>query len=104
MGGMRVMMILRIEVNPADMERAASEAGDTFLGIAEHAKANGAIHHEFWAGNGEVLVVDEWDSPEAFREFFEAKGGEIGQLMGSAGASRPDEPRFYRKLDLGDTY
>lgn len=97
-------MILRIAVDPADMERASGEDREAFLGIAEHAKANGAIHHDFWAGEGEVLAVDEWDSPEAFREFFETKGGEIGQLMAAAGAGQPDGPSFYRKLDLGDSF
>jgi hypothetical protein len=101
---MSVKMILRISVDPAEMERAAQEGGDTFKGIAEHARANGATHHEFWAGDGEVLAVDEWDSPEAFQAFFEAKGQDIGQLMSSAGASQPDEPRFYRKMSLGDDF
>jgi heme-degrading monooxygenase HmoA len=97
------MMILRVSVDPAAMERAARES-DSFLAIAEHAKQNGAVHHEFWAGTDEVLAVDEWESPEAFREFFESQGQQIGELMGAAGASQPDEPRFYRKLDLGDTF
>ena len=101
---MTVKMILRIQVDPAEMERAAREGGEAFRGIGESSKQSGAIHHEFWAGNGEVLVVDEWESPDHFREFFEAQGQQIGQLMQSAGAQQPDEPRFYRKLDLGDEF
>ena len=98
------MMILRIQVDPAAMERAAGEDRDNFLAIAEHAKSNGAVHHEFWAAGDEVLAVDEWESPEAFREFFESQGQGIGKLMQAAGAQQPDEPRFYRKLDLGDSF
>jgi hypothetical protein len=97
------MMILRIPVDPAAMEKAA-EGNDAFLAIADHAKQNGAIHHEFWAGDGEVLAVDEWESPEAFRDFFDAQGQAIGQLMQAAGAGQPDDARFYRKLDLGDSF
>jgi heme-degrading monooxygenase HmoA len=97
------MMILRVPVDPAAMQRA-TEGNDDFLAIAEHAKQNGAIHHEFWAGTDEVLVVDEWDSPEAFRAFFEAQGPQIGQLMQAAGAGQPDEPRFYQKMSLGDEF
>jgi hypothetical protein len=100
---MSVKMILRIQVDPAEMERAAGEDAD-FHSIGEHAKANGAIHHEFWAGDGEVLAVDEWESPDHFREFFEAQGQHIGQLMQSAGAQQPDQPRFYRRMDLGDSF
>ena len=97
-------MILRIQADPADMERAAADGGDAFLSIAQHAKQNGAIHHEFWAGNGEVLAVDEWESPDHFREFFEAQGQQIGQLMQTAGAQQPGEPQFYRRMDLGDSF
>ena len=101
---MSVMLILRIPVDPDAFERAARERSDSFLGIAEHAKANGAIHHEFWAGDSEVVAVDEWESPEAFQQFWEARGQDIGQLMQAAGAGQPDGPRFYRKLDLGDVF
>jgi hypothetical protein len=103
-GVMSVKMILRIPVDPASMERAANENRDMFLGISDHAKNNGGIHHEFWAGDGEVLAIDEWESPEAFQAFWDAQGPNIGQLMASAGAGEPDAPRFYRLLDLGDTY
>jgi heme-degrading monooxygenase HmoA len=102
-GAMSVMMILRIPVDPAALERAARES-DSFLEIAEYAKQHGAIHHEFWASTDEVLAVDEWDSPEACRAFFESQAERISQLMGPAGASQPDDPRFYRKLDLGDSF
>lgn len=101
---MSVKLILRISVDPAAMERAAGEDRDAFLGISEHAKQNGCIHHEFWAGDGEVLAVDEWDSPEAFRDFWESQGQKIGPLMEAAGAQQPDEPRFYRQMDLGDAF
>lgn len=96
-------MILRIPVDPAAMERAAGEDRDNFLGIAQYAQQNGAIHHEFWAGDGEVLAVDEWESPEAFHAFFEAQGQNIGQLMAKAEAQQPAES-FYRRLDLGDAF
>jgi hypothetical protein len=101
---MSVKMILRIPVDPADMERAANEGDDAFLAIANHAKQNGALHHEFWAGNGEVLAIDEWESPDHFREFWDNQGPQIGQLMQSAGAQQPGEPQFYRRMDLGDSF
>jgi hypothetical protein len=101
---MSVKLILRIPVDPSAMERAAKERGDTFLGIAQHARENGAIHHEFWAGDGEVVAVDEWESAEAFQAFWDNQGPNIGQLMAAAGASEPDPPRFYEKLSLGDEF
>ena len=101
---MSVKVIQRIPVDPAAMERAAGENRDTFLGIVEHAKSNGGIHHEFWAGDGEVLVIDEWESPEAFQAFWDNQGPKIAPLMAAAGTSGPEAPVFYRLLDLGDTY
>jgi heme-degrading monooxygenase HmoA len=34
------------------------------------ARSKGAIHHRFGIGDGEVFVVDEWESAAAFQEFF----------------------------------
>ena len=30
----------------------------------------GAIHHRFGVGDGYVLVMDEWESPQDFEKFF----------------------------------
>jgi hypothetical protein len=52
-----------------------------------------------------VLVVDEWENPEAFQGFYEAEGANIGQLMQAAGAQgTPAPPTFHRKLSLGDEF
>ena len=64
-----------------------------------------AIHHDFYEGDAEVIVVDEWDSPESFQGFFEAEGENIGRLMAAAGAAgEPAPPLFYRKMSLGDEF
>ena len=102
---MSVLMVLKIPVDAAGMERAANEQGDHLKGIAGRAKERGATRHAFYEGNGEVIVVDEWDSPESFQAFFEAEGENIGQLMAAAGATgEPAPPTFYRKLDTGDDF
>jgi hypothetical protein len=100
-----VLVTLRIPVDAAGLEKATQENGDLMRGIAERARGRGAIHHDFYAGDGEVLVVDEWESPEAFQGFFEAEGGNIGQLMGAAGVQgAPGPPTFHRKMSLGDEF
>jgi heme-degrading monooxygenase HmoA len=102
---MSVLVVLKIPVDAAGMERAANEHRDLMLGIADRAKGYGAIHHDFYEGDGEVLVVDEWENPEAFQAFFEAEGQNIGQLMGAAGIQgEPGPPTFHRKLSLGDEF
>ena len=98
-------MILRVPADASNLEQAVEQNREMFLGISENAKGRGAIHHDFYAGDGEVLVVDEWDSPESFQAFFEAEGQNIGQLMASAGVQgEPGPPAFYTKLDLGDSF
>jgi hypothetical protein len=102
---MSVLMILRVPAEAANLEQAVEQNRDLLLGIAERAKGRGAIHHDFYAGDGEVIVVDEWDSPESFHGFFEAEGENIGQLMAAAGVQgQPGPPAFYSKLDLGDAF
>src|SRR3954452_9498596 len=101
---MSVLVTLRVPVDPANLEQAAKDNTEEFLGIAGDAKSRGAIHHDFYAGDGEVFVVDEWESPEAFQSFFEANGEKIGRLMAAAQAGQPDAPSFYRKMSLGDEF
>jgi hypothetical protein len=102
---MSVLMVLRIPVDAAAMERTAQEHGDQLKQISASSREAGAIHHAFYEGDDEVVVVDEWDSPESFQAFFEAQGEGIGQLMAAAGASgQPAPPRFHRKLELGDDF
>src|SRR4051794_30969579 len=104
-GVMSVLMVLRIPADAAGMERAAQEHADDLKGIAQRARDGGCIHHAFFEGDGEVVVVDEWDRPESFQAFYESEGHAIGELMASAGATgEPAPPRFHRKLDLGDDF
>lgn len=102
---MSVLMVLKIPAAPTDLERVAQEDSDRLMAIGEAAKEAGAIHHAFFEGDGEVIVVDEWPDPESFNAFFQSQSEQIGQLMGAAGATgEPAPPRFYRKLDTGDDF
>jgi hypothetical protein len=100
-----VLMVLTVPgADGAAMERAVDQDREKFLAIAERAKSRGAIHHAFYEGDGKIIVVDEWDSPESFHAFFEAEAGTIGPLMQAAGAGEPEPPQFYRKVSLGDEF
>jgi hypothetical protein len=98
-------MILRIPLEAAGLEKAAQENQDLITGISDRARGRGAIHHAFYEGDGEVLVVDEWESPEQFQSFFEDEGQNIGQLMQASGAQgQPGPPAMHRKLSTGDDF
>jgi hypothetical protein len=96
---MSYLMILRMQVNPDDLERAMQENGDTVRGVQERSKEFGAIHHAFYVGDGEALVVDEWDTPESFQKFFEAEQPNIGPLLQAAGIQAEPQISFFRKLE-----
>jgi quinol monooxygenase YgiN len=69
--------------------KAVSERADEIAQVADRARAAGCLHHRFGIGDGFVVLVDEWDTAEAFEKFFGAP--ELQQLVSEMGAS-PDVP------------
>jgi heme-degrading monooxygenase HmoA len=67
-------------------------------GISADGRSQGALHDCFIDADGSVMVVDEWESAEAFQGFFE-NNQEIPKLMEAAGAQGPPEVTIHRKLD-----
>jgi len=55
--------------------------------ITEDTKAGGLMHHTFVAGDGDLVVIDEWETAEPFQSFFEgnAKVAKITELVGVTG-------------------
>jgi quinol monooxygenase YgiN len=98
---MSVFVNVRIKVNPD----ALLKASDQLPPIAERAKAAGCLHHRFLASEegDTVVVVDEWDSKEAFQKFFE-EGEDVRAMMGSAGVTEPPKVTFWRPLDTPDQF
>ena len=52
--------------------------------LTDKAKAAGCSAHKFAVGDGQVIVVDEWDAAEHFQAFISSP--EIQQVMGQMGA------------------
>jgi hypothetical protein len=97
-------MTLRTKVDPARFEEYAAENREKLQGIAARGREHGAIHHAFYGSDdGTLLVLDEWDSPESFRTFFESTP-EIPEMMQATGAEGEPEITFWRKLDSGDEF
>jgi hypothetical protein len=102
---MSVLMMLRIPMDPDRFEQASAEHAETMKGIAGRGRERGAIHHAFYAGDNEVIVVDEWDSAENFEAFFESEQDAIGGLMQAMNAEgQPGAPAFHRRLDTPDAF
>jgi len=101
---MSVIMAMRIAVDPARFEQVAKENEAQMAAISEQGKQAGAIKHAFFAGDGEVMVVDEWPDEQSFLGFFEAQSAEIGELMQQAGVSSQPQPTFWRAIDTADRF
>lgn len=101
---MSVIMTMRLAADPARFEEVARERGEDMKAISERAKQMGAIHHMFLAGDGEVIVADEWDSEESFNAFFAASQEGIGALMAAAGVTGEPQITFARPIDTPDRF
>jgi heme-degrading monooxygenase HmoA len=100
---MSVIVIARLNVDPAKFDDLVARRGDELPSIAEKGKAAGAIHHQFLAGDGEVLIVDEWDDADHFAAFF---GGqpEIADLMADGGVQGEPQVSVYRVIETSDRF
>ena len=100
---MSVMMLMKVKADPAKLEEVSRANPEMLQTIIEHSKTHGAIHHRFVGGDGEVVVIDEWESQEGFQAFFE-HDEDIPKLMQEAGVTSEPEISFYKPLDTGDEF
>ena len=98
-----VFMVLRVKGDPNGFEQYANANGEMMRRVADAGKSAGATRHAFAAGDGEVLVIDEWPSEEAFQAFFGSQP-EIPRLMQEGGAQGAPQVTFYRKMDTPDAF
>src|SRR5437588_8420340 len=100
---MSVIMTLRAQGDPKELERRAGENPDGMRAIAEQAKQHGLIAHRFYGSDdGQILVIDEWPDPQSFQAFFGEQRDRIEPLMREAGATGEPEVTFWHKLETRD--
>jgi hypothetical protein len=87
---MSVIVIGRMAVDPANVEKLWKDRKADFEAIAVEAKAAGALHHQWGFGDSYVRIIDEWPSAETFQTFFESQPT-IAELMADAGVQGPPE-------------
>jgi quinol monooxygenase YgiN len=99
------MSVIVTVVIPGDTDQFRSwiaEDIDNIVAISQSGKDAGAIHHQFAVGDGEILVVDEWDTAEHFEEFFSRP--EIAEAMANGGAQGPPAISIYEAVDSADRF
>jgi heme-degrading monooxygenase HmoA len=100
---MSVMIEMRMNADASRVEQAARDNHDMLMAIGDRAKQQGCVHHRFYAENGQIVVVDEWQDAESFQKFF-SSDPDIPTLMGAAGASGEPEVHVLRPLDVDDNF
>jgi uncharacterized protein with GYD domain len=94
---MSVLMVLRFTGVGREGVGAAHErvAGR----VNELAKQMGAIHHDiYWSpSHSEVVVIDEWTSPEDARKFWETD--EFRAALGAEGFPAPDDVYVLERVE-----
>jgi hypothetical protein len=77
---------------------------DTMMGIVDDGRARGALHHAFAEDeNGELTVIDEWESLDQFESFF-AGQEDIKKVMAEVGMSGPPVTTGYTIVDTPDRF
>jgi hypothetical protein len=86
---MSVLVIGKFPGDTALFKKMLTERAGELANIAEQARGVGCIHHRFGVGDGFVILVDEWESPQQFERFFSRP--DIQALVGEMGASGEPE-------------
>ena len=88
---MSVLVVSKFEGDTAKFREALTERAGEFEKFRDMAVAAGAIHHRFGIGDGFVVIIDEWESAEAFQNFF--ANPDLQAFISSAGAA-PVQPEM----------
>jgi hypothetical protein len=99
---MSVLVTIKVTGDVAKFKQLMESDPDRFRRIGEAGKEAGAIHHQFGVGDGYVLVIDEWNTAEAFQTFFQ--NPDIAAIMVDAGAQSEPEITFAEAIDSPDRF
>jgi len=100
---MSVIVIGRFKADPDRMEQLFATHRKTLVDISADGRSKGAIHHQFGAADGEVVIVDEWPDEASFRAFFEGQQ-EIPKIMAEVGVTAPPSFEVFRQMDSPDRF
>jgi quinol monooxygenase YgiN len=80
-----VLVVMTVPGDTAQFESFIAANKEMVEELTEKAKAAGCSGHRFAVGDGQVIVVDLWESAEQFQAFIGSP--EIQQVMGQMGAT-----------------
>ena len=89
---MSVLVVMKVPGDTTTFESLMAQSADRVLDLTEKAKAGGCLGHRFGVGDGEVVVVDVWETPEQFQAFFSSP--DIQAVLGEMGAQGEPQITF----------
>jgi heme-degrading monooxygenase HmoA len=100
---MSVIVVGKFNADPKRLAAVFHDQEKDVIAVSEDAKSRGALHHRFAVDDGQVLVVDEWESAEAFHRFFNSQET-IPELMRAVGVQGEPEFSIYPVIDTPDQF
>jgi hypothetical protein len=103
--GQKMSVVVVIHFPVMDVAKAIEGLHDNavFLEeITESTKDAGIIHHRFVSGDGELVVIDEWERADQFQKFFD-ENPKVAEVMSSLGMTGPPAISVFEALDTAGT-
>jgi hypothetical protein len=101
---MSVVVIGRFPVaDVATARQAIASQAALIEEISEDSKKLGCEHHRYGEGDGELVVIDEWQSAEGFQRFFEGNP-KVQQVIESVGVQGPPNIAIFRVVEAPGTF
>jgi hypothetical protein len=98
-----VLVTIRIPVSDVAKAIEGLQGNAKFLEeISASVKGAGMLRHQFVAGDGELMVVDEWETAEQFQSFFDGNP-QVAEVMGSIGMSGAPAVSVFASIDAPGT-
>ena len=92
---MAIVVIQEFEATAEDYDKVGKE-----IDAESNPVDGGILHSGIDLGGGRMMVVDFWESEDAFQKFVEERlGPAIGKVMGPD-APAPDPPKIHQVHDL----
>jgi len=99
---MSVLIIGKFPGDTAVFTKALSDRESELAGTAAEARRAGCLHHRFGVGDGFVVIVDEWESPQQFEQFIAQPN--MQALIAEMGASGPPEMTICEAIASPDEF
>ncbi len=102
---MSVIVMTKYPGKATDLEAILDKHGETLRTISQRSRDQGCLHHMFVEDtDGNVLIIDEWDSRESFDTFFAAQQDAIQPVAAAGGVTGPPTSTTYRIIDSADRF